>query len=146
MPSKLQTDLVELHQRHERRVDRIRSLPNVEEETIRYLLAEEEEAYRQALRERIRGTTLRQDFGCFGAFLFPLGVLLLVLAFIFVFAPTNMAGLVSIGFAIAGGLVFVATAIIYLGDKLVERNQFKDPRTEPPGPPDGPRSSERITR
>jgi hypothetical protein len=145
MKSKLQADLAELHQRHKRLVDRIRSQPDMDDETIRYLLAEEHEAYRQALHDRMRGATPRQEVGCFAAFLLVLGSFLLILAFIFIFAlPVIIAGLVSAGFAVTGGLAFVAFAIIYLGERLAVRNQSKTGQTRAPEPVQAPSNTSLI--
>ncbi len=146
MQSKLQSDLAEFQHRHKRRVERIRSLPNMDEETIQYLLAQEREAYRQGLQDCISAGYLPRYYEGIDTFLLVLGVLLLVLAFVFVFAlPANTAAVASLGFAVAGGLAFVAAAIIYVGNRIGERKQTGMSPARPPEPPGPLRSEQRNT-
>ena len=110
------------------------------------MLAEEHESYRQALQRIHAGYFPRSSAAVegFDAFLFVLGFVLLVLAFVFVFAlPANMAGVVSLGFAVAAGLAFVAAAIIYLGNRIGEGKQTENSRMRRPEPPGPPRSEQR---
>src|SRR5688572_3080698 len=88
-----------------------------------------------------------QQFRGYSAFLFGFGIFLLAVAGIFaanqsmrvqvpqtgvVEVANTVAGMAACGFAIAGGLCFVAAALVYLADQQNGRKAGESPR--PPGP------------
>ncbi len=94
---------------------------------------------------------MRQEFRGYGAFLFVLGIVLLIVAGILAGqttvrvdtekgraeVPNTTAGLAACGFAIAAGCCFLAASLLYVGDIIARRpaesTPFPTPAKEQPG-------------
>ena len=79
---------------------------------------------------------MRQEFRGYGVFMFLAGIALFIVAAMYAAegrraGTNNAAGLAALGFAVAGGLTFVAAAIVYVGDRLAEW-RIGDKRPAPP--------------
>jgi hypothetical protein len=124
MKTRLQTDLHQLLHRHERRVETIRAMPQGEEQTRDYLIAEERRAYSQALQDRLRYDQYSKPM-MVASILVGLGVLAWLLAIVIYLQDriaADKAGLGALGFAVAGGLCFLGLGLTEIAKQLGSRS------------------------